>query len=39
MSAEDWARSWKPWLRGTFLGFPIGALPAAAARSRPSSPI
>ena len=28
MSAEDWARSWKPWLRGTFLGFPIGALPA-----------
>ena len=28
MSAEDWARSWKPWLRGTVLGFPIGALPA-----------
>ena len=28
MSAEDWARSWKPWLRGTLLGFPIGALPA-----------
>jgi putative tricarboxylic transport membrane protein len=28
MSREDWARSWKPWLRGTFLGFPIGALPA-----------
>jgi putative tricarboxylic transport membrane protein len=28
MSKEDWARSWKPWLRGTFLGFPIGALPA-----------
>ena len=28
MSASDWARSWKPWLRGTFLGFPIGALPA-----------
>src|SRR4029450_7212435 len=24
----DWKRSWKPWLRGTFLGFPIGALPA-----------
>ncbi len=22
------ARSWKPWLRGTVLGFPIGALPA-----------
>jgi putative tricarboxylic transport membrane protein len=28
MSAQDWARSWKPWLRGTALGFPIGALPA-----------
>ena len=28
MSAEDWARSWKPWLRGTIIGFPIGTLPA-----------
>jgi putative tricarboxylic transport membrane protein len=28
MSKEDWARSWKPWLRGTLFGFPIGALPA-----------
>jgi putative tricarboxylic transport membrane protein len=28
MSRADWARSWKPWLRGTFIGFPIGALPA-----------
>jgi putative tricarboxylic transport membrane protein len=28
MSREDWRRSWKPWLRGTLLGFPIGALPA-----------
>ena len=28
MSRQDWARSWKPWLRGTFLGFPIGAMPA-----------
>ena len=28
MSKEDWARSWKPWLRGTAFGFPIGALPA-----------
>jgi putative tricarboxylic transport membrane protein len=28
MSKEDWARSWKPWLRGTVLGFPLGALPA-----------
>ena len=28
MSRKDWRRSWKPWLRGTALGFPIGALPA-----------
>jgi putative tricarboxylic transport membrane protein len=28
MSREDWHRSWKPWLRGTALGFPFGALPA-----------
>lgn len=28
MSPEDWARSWKPWLRGTAIGFPIGVLPA-----------
>ena len=28
MGKEDWKRSWKPWLRGTALGFPIGALPA-----------
>ena len=28
MGREDWKRSWKPWLRGTVLGFPIGALPA-----------
>ena len=27
MTKEDWKRSWKPWLRGTALGFPIGALP------------
>ncbi|RPH66445.1 MAG: tripartite tricarboxylate transporter permease [Burkholderiales bacterium] len=31
MTAEDWRRSWKPWLRGTALGFPIGALPAGGA--------
>ncbi|WP_136685391.1 tripartite tricarboxylate transporter permease [Falsirhodobacter xinxiangensis] len=31
MSRSDWARSWKPWLRGTFLGFPIGAMPAGGA--------
>jgi putative tricarboxylic transport membrane protein len=28
MTREDWRRSWKPWLRGSFLGFPLGALPA-----------
>lgn len=31
MSKEDWQRSWKPWLRGSFLGFPFGALPAGGA--------
>ena len=31
MSREDWKRSWKPWLRGTAIGFPIGALPAGGA--------
>ncbi|HRM76243.1 MAG TPA: tripartite tricarboxylate transporter permease, partial [Paracoccus sp. (in: a-proteobacteria)] len=31
MSRSDWARSWKPWLRGTFIGFPIGAMPAGGA--------
>jgi putative tricarboxylic transport membrane protein len=28
MTREEWARSWKPWLRGAALGFPFGALPA-----------
>ncbi len=28
MTREDWKRSWKPWLRGTAIGFPFGALPA-----------
>jgi putative tricarboxylic transport membrane protein len=28
MTREEWRRSWKPWLRGTLLGFPFGALPA-----------
>jgi putative tricarboxylic transport membrane protein len=28
MTREDWSRSWRPWLRGTLIGFPIGALPA-----------
>ncbi len=31
MSREDWKRSWKPWLRGTIIGFPIGAMPAGGA--------
>ncbi|CAH1658209.1 Uncharacterized 52.8 kDa protein in TAR-I ttuC' 3'region [Hyphomicrobiales bacterium] len=31
MTLEDWKRSWKPWLRGTAFGFPIGALPAGGA--------
>lgn len=31
MSREDWSRSWKPWLRGTAIGFPIGAMPAGGA--------
>jgi putative tricarboxylic transport membrane protein len=28
MTKEDWKRSWKPWLRGTAIGFPTGVLPA-----------
>ena len=31
MTREEWRRSWKPWLRGTALGFPIGSLPAGGA--------
>lgn len=31
MTAKDWARSWKSWLRGTVIGFPIGAMPAGGA--------
>jgi putative tricarboxylic transport membrane protein len=31
MSKEEWARSWKAWLRGAGLGFPIGAMPAGGA--------
>jgi len=29
MTREDFARSWKPWLRGTAIGFPMGALPGS----------
>jgi putative tricarboxylic transport membrane protein len=31
MTAAEWKRSWKPWLRGTAIGFPIGAMPAGGA--------
>lgn len=31
MTLEDWKRSWKAWLRGTAIGFPIGAMPAGGA--------
>jgi putative tricarboxylic transport membrane protein len=31
MTKADWARSWKPWLRGSLIGFPIGAMPAGGA--------
>jgi putative tricarboxylic transport membrane protein len=28
LSKDDFKRSWKPWLRGTAIGFPSGVLPA-----------
>ena len=31
MTAAEWSRSWRPWLRGTAIGFPLGALPAGGA--------
>ena len=31
MTREEWRRSWRPWLRGTLIGFPLGALPAGGA--------
>lgn len=31
MKKDDWRRSWKPWLRGTAIGFPIGTIPAGGA--------
>ena len=33
MGRADWGRSWKPWLRGTALGFPFGAVPAGGAET------
>ena len=27
MSRDEWRRSWKPWLRGAAIGFPLGVLP------------
>lgn len=31
MTLDDWKRSWASWLRGTVIGFPIGAMPAGGA--------
>jgi len=31
LGREDLRRSWKPWLRGTALGFPFGAMPTGGA--------
>ncbi len=31
MTKDDWKRSWRPWLRGTAIGFPIGTIPAGGA--------
>ena len=31
MTKEDWNFSWRPWLRGTAIGFPIGTIPAGGA--------
>lgn len=31
MNREEWARSWRPWIRGALLGFPLGSLPAGGA--------
>jgi putative tricarboxylic transport membrane protein len=30
-TAADWRKSWRPILRGTFIGFPVGVLPGAGA--------
>ncbi|NEB72642.1 tripartite tricarboxylate transporter permease, partial [Streptomyces fulvissimus] len=31
LGREDLKRTWKPWLRGPFIGFPFGAIPAGGA--------
>jgi putative tricarboxylic transport membrane protein len=31
LGRDDWRRSWRPWLRGTAVGFPFGAMPAGGA--------
>jgi putative tricarboxylic transport membrane protein len=31
MTTDEWRRSWGAWLRGTLIGFPLGALPAGGA--------
>src|SRR5690606_28902073 len=31
MNRQEWARSWRPWIRGALLGFPLGSLPAGGA--------
>jgi putative tricarboxylic transport membrane protein len=31
MTHDDWSRSWPAWLRGTAIGFPLGAVPAGGA--------
>jgi putative tricarboxylic transport membrane protein len=28
MTRQEWRRSWPAWLRGTFMGFPFGTIPA-----------
>jgi putative tricarboxylic transport membrane protein len=33
MGRDDWGRSWRPWLRGTAIGFPFGAVPAGGAET------
>src|SRR5687768_17570194 len=31
MNRDEWKRSWKPWLRGAAIGFPLGVLPCGGA--------